>query len=66
MDDPEFLETEDVAKLLRISPRTVEAFRLANKGPRFFKVGPGKRARVIYKKIDVLAWLEKFGSPGGA
>ena len=62
-DLPEFLETKEVAALLRISPRTIEGMRLADKGPRFFKVGPGKRAHVIYKRADVLSWLEKFGSP---
>jgi hypothetical protein len=63
-DPPEFLETKEVAELLRISPRTVEGLRLADKGPRYFKVGPGKRAHVIYKRVDVISWLEQFGSPG--
>lgn len=59
-----YLTTEEAARVLRLSPKTLERFRLEGHGPPFFKLGPGKRARVLYKKDDLIAWIEsrRFGS----
>lgn len=54
------LTAEEAAEILRISPRTLENMRLAGTGPRFFKVGPGRRSRVVYKPSEVWAWLTRF------
>jgi excisionase family DNA binding protein len=55
-----FLTTIEVAELLRVSRRTLERMRVEGTGPRYLKVGPGKRSRVIYRQQEVMAWLETF------
>ena len=55
-----FLTTIEVANLLRISRRTLERMRVEGTGPRYIKVGPGKRSRVLYRQGDVEEWLERF------
>ena len=55
-----FLTTIEVAEILRISRRTLESMRVEGTGPRYIKVGPGKRARVLYREADVLAWLSRY------
>ena len=55
-----FLTTIEVAEILRISRRTVERMRVEGTGPRYLKVGPGKRSRVIYRQQDVEAWVSGF------
>ena len=54
------LTTIEVAGLLRISRRTLERMRVDGTGPRYLKVGPGKRSRVLYRQSDVEAWLGSF------
>ena len=54
------LTTIEVAGMLRISRRTLERMRVDGTGPRYLKVGPGKRSRVLYRQSDVEAWLGKF------
>jgi hypothetical protein len=49
-----------VAELLRISRRTLERMRVDGTGPRYLKVGPGKRSRVIYRQHHILTRLEAF------
>ncbi|MFT5176638.1 MAG: hypothetical protein ACI8W7_004834 [Gammaproteobacteria bacterium] len=55
-----FLTTGEAAHFLRLSPRTLERFRVDGTGPRYTKAGPGLRARVLYKREDLVAWLEEF------
>ena len=55
-----FLTTIEVAGMLRISRRTLERMRVEGTGPRYVKVGPGKRARVLYRQMDVETWLARF------
>ncbi len=55
-----FLTTIEVAEVLRISRRTLERMRVDGTGPRYLKVGPGKRSRVLYRQQDVEDWLAKF------
>ncbi len=54
------LTTIEAAAFLRISRRTLERHRVVGTGPRYLKVGPGKRARVLYKATDVELWLTNF------
>jgi predicted DNA-binding transcriptional regulator AlpA len=50
----EFLNTGQAAKLLRLSPRTLEKFRVQGGGPRFFKIG-----RLVYYTQQTLEeWAE--------
>lgn len=60
-DGTVYLTNEEAAALLRLSPRTLEGARTTGTGPRFFKLGPGKRARVVYRRLDLLEWVEKYG-----
>lgn len=55
------LKTRDVAELTGLSERTFERMRVTGQGPRFYKLGPGLRARVVYRLSDVKAWIESFG-----
>jgi predicted DNA-binding transcriptional regulator AlpA len=55
-----FLTTIEVADRLRISRRTLERMRVDGTGPRYIKVGPGKKSRVLYREADVIAWIDKF------
>lgn len=55
-----FLTTIEVAGMLRISRRTLERMRVEGTGPRYLKVGPGKRSRVLYRQQDVEDWLARF------
>jgi hypothetical protein len=54
--DP-WLRTKEAAKHVKMSPRTLERWRVRGDGPMFSKAGPGLRARVLYKKSDLDAWL---------
>ncbi len=49
-----YLTQTEAAELLRISPRTLERYRVAGSGPRFVKAG----RRVIYRSSDIEAWTE--------
>ncbi|MEQ1696195.1 MAG: helix-turn-helix domain-containing protein [Hyphomicrobiaceae bacterium] len=55
-----YLTTTETATILRVSPRTLERKRRAGTGPKFLKVGPGKRARVLYVEPEVYRWLNSF------
>jgi predicted DNA-binding transcriptional regulator AlpA len=47
-----YLTQDEVAALLRLSPRTLERHRLAGTGPKYTKLG----RRVVYKRSSVEAW----------
>ena len=49
-----YLTQAEAADHLRISPRTLERYRVAGNGPRFVKAG----RRVIYRRGDLEAWTE--------
>ena len=55
-----FLTTIEVAERLRISRRTLERMRVDGTGPRYIKVGPGKKSRVLYREADVVAWIDQY------
>ena len=54
-----FLTSVEAADLLRVSRRTLERMRIEGTGPRYLKVGPGKRSRVIYRQTDIIGWLDR-------
>ena len=59
--EPErYVMTPHAAKILNLSPRTLEPMRVEGTGPRFFKAGGGVRSRVLYKVSDLYAWLESI------
>jgi len=49
--------TEELAKIVRVTPDTVRFWRHLNKGPKYFKLGGGKR--VFYRREDVEAWINE-------
>ncbi len=52
-----FLTTNQAAVVLTLSPRTLERMRVEGGGPPFYKAGPGKRSRVLYRYQDLIEWL---------
>jgi len=56
----EYLTVDEAAEYLRVSPKTLERWRVDGSGPQFFKAGPGLRSRVLYRQSDLDAWLEGF------
>lgn len=53
----ELLTPEQAAKFLHLSPRTLEGFRRGTEGPKFAKLGPGRSARIRYRRCDLEAWV---------
>lgn len=54
----EWLTPSEVAKLAKLSVRTLSDRRWKKTGPPYRKLSPGKGGRVRYKRSDVLAWLQ--------
>ena len=52
-----YLTTAEAADYCRLSVRTLERYRVSGGGPLFTKCGPGKRARVVYRRSDLETWL---------
>lgn len=55
---PLLLTTLEVAKILRLSVRTLNKMRLEHRGPDYLRLGPAKNARVRYKLADVVRWAD--------
>ena len=62
----EWLDTDQVAELLKVAKRTVEDWRVNGDGPHFCKLG---KRLVRYNRADIDAWLAstraKSTSEGG-
>lgn len=54
------MTSPEAAEYLRLSARTLEGMRVDGTGPRFYKVGPGRRAKVVYRVADLEDWLRQF------
>jgi hypothetical protein len=54
----EFLTPEEAGELVGISPSALEKHRLHGTGPRYYKMGPGPTAKILYRRQDLLAWRE--------
>ena len=50
----DLLTTEEAARYPRLSPRTLERYRVTGEGPRFLKIG----RRVLYRQSDLDEWLK--------
>ena len=50
----DLLTTEEAGRYLRLSPRTLERYRVTGEGPRYLKIG----RRVLYRKSDLDEWLK--------
>lgn len=52
----------EVSTFTRIAPQTLARWRGEGKGPKFSKAG----SRVLYRREDVLAWLDRLETGGEA
>lgn len=57
-NDP-LMKPEDVAERLQVSMHTIEYWRAKRTGPKFVKIGEGKRAPVRYRKSEVEAYVKE-------
>lgn len=55
MDADQLLTTAEVAEMLNVAVGTLRWWRHTSVGPKAFKLGARK---VMYRRSDVLAWLE--------
>lgn len=56
--DEGFVNTKDAAKLIGVSPATLVTWRNRKPdGPTFYSISP---SLVVYKRIDLLAWVEQY------
>jgi excisionase family DNA binding protein len=56
MDVQPYFDTKDAAALLGVSASTLNKLRLSGKGPAYYK--PEGLRRVLYKKDELIRWLE--------
>ncbi|MBS0234502.1 MAG: helix-turn-helix domain-containing protein [Proteobacteria bacterium] len=56
------MESVEVAEMLRMSERTLENWRLQERGPKCIRLGKGGRAKVLYNLEEVLRWMEEDGN----
>lgn len=59
MDDDELMNTGEVAVLTRLPEGTIRYLRYEGRGPRGVKLG----RRVMYRKSDVIAWIDSQLDP---
>lgn len=55
-DPPVYLNEQEAAELLRLSPRTLQRHRQKSTGPSFLKLGP---RRVCYTRAALDAWASQ-------
>jgi hypothetical protein len=58
LEPQRYLTSEEAARVVRLSARTLERMRVEGTGPRYVKAGPGLRARVFYRPTDLYAWID--------
>ena len=54
----DFLTPEEASEVVCISTTALENHRLNSTGPRYYKIGPGYTAKILYRRQDLLAWME--------
>ena len=59
-DDEEWLTPPEAARRLRLKAKTLQEYRVTGGGPKFYKLGPGRNARVVYRRVDLDTWVEGF------
>lgn len=61
-DDEKFFTTQEVASLLRVTPRTLERWRAAGEGPPSITMG----GLIRYQRSDLDAWIKANRTAGGS
>lgn len=62
LDLPDVATRAEVAAYTRISKPTLARWAMEGKGPKFRKAG----GRVLYRRADVLSWLDSLDAGGEA
>ena len=57
MTQPEFLTRTEVARWLKLHPQSLANMASRHQGPKFLRTGR-LQGRALYRRSDVLAWLE--------
>lgn len=55
---PDLLTEREAAGLLRLAQHTLRDWRAAGRGPRFIRLGAGKRASIRYDLNDLQSFIE--------
>jgi hypothetical protein len=55
----DLLDTREAAAVLRLSPGTLQNQRVSGCGPRYIKLGQSPKARVRYRRGDLMKWLSQ-------
>ena len=58
-DSEILLNQSEAARLLNVSPRTLEGWRLRGGGPLYSALGGGKRGRIRYRPSALDDWLKE-------
>jgi hypothetical protein len=56
--DDVLLDSGDVARLLKVTIRTVHGWRQTGEGPAYVKVGKGPNALIRYRRKDVTSYID--------
>lgn len=52
----DLLDTVSAARLIGVSPGTLENWRTKGVGPKFIKTTPSRRGKVLYDPADIERW----------
>lgn len=55
----DLLKESCAALVVDLKVKTLQAWRVSGHGPKYLKLGPGKRAAVRYRRSDLIAFLEE-------
>ena len=58
LNEPPLLTSPQAAAQLGVQPQTLRKWRCDGTGPRFVRLGTGRRSRAAYRLSDLEAWLE--------
>lgn len=62
LSNDQALTTSQVASVTPFSQKTLRQMRCDRTGPRCFKLGTGKQARVFYLRSDVEKWIRSLAT----
>ena len=51
--------------MAHLKPKTLQEYRVTGGGPKFYKLGPRRNARVVYKRNDLTEWVGKHAYQSG-
>lgn len=57
--EPDFITIQQVSEITGLSRSTLSQMRWHNTGPRWYQLSPRKH---LYRRSDVLAWIEEKAS----